>query len=110
MFRVSLYLSSDVSDVHIRRANFAVELSVPELFHDLLAAIDPSGMSGERPENLELRSGQLDTLVANPNLSTQKIHHETGEHKLLVWSVDAPAPEVGTHATHDLQRANRLGD
>jgi hypothetical protein len=30
-------------------------------------------MSGERLENLELCSGQLDTLVAHPNLPTRKI-------------------------------------
>jgi hypothetical protein len=59
--------------VHVRRANLTVELSFPELFHDLLAAIDPSGMSGERLENLEFCSGQLDTVLPDPNLPTQKI-------------------------------------
>jgi hypothetical protein len=110
MFRVGFYLPSDVSDVHVRCANLTVELSVPKLFHDLLAAIDPSGMSGERLENLEFCSGQVYTLVAHPNLPTQKIYHETGEHKSLIWSVDAPTPEVGPHTTHYLQRANWLGD
>jgi hypothetical protein len=73
VFRVGFYLSSDISDVHVRRANLTVELSIPELFHDLLAAIDPAGMSSEPLENLEFCSGQLDTVVANPNLPTQKI-------------------------------------
>src|SRR5919112_6417765 len=110
MFRVGLYLPSNVSDVHVRSANLAVERSVPKLFHDLLAAIDPSRMGSERLENLEFCSGQVYALVADPNLPTQKIDHEAGEHKSLIWSVDAPTPEVGTHATHYLQRADRLGD
>src|SRR4029450_7883402 len=59
---------------------------------------------------LKLCSGQVDTLVAHPNLPTQKIDHKTREHKLLVWSVDAPTPEVGPHSAHYLQRADRLGD
>jgi hypothetical protein len=67
-------------------------------------------MSGERLENLELCSGQVYTLVAHPNLPTQKVDREIGEHKPLIWSVDAPTPEVSPHATHYLQRANRLGD
>jgi hypothetical protein len=96
--------------MHIRRADFTIELSVPKLFHDLLAAIDPSGMGGERPENLKLCSGQVHTVIAHPNLPTQKIDHETREHKPLIWSVDAPTPEMGPYAAHHLQRANRLGD
>ena len=80
ILRVGLYLPSDISNVHIRCADLTIELSVPKLFHDLLAAIDPSGMGRERPENLEFCSGQVYTLVAHPNLPTQKIYHETGEH------------------------------
>jgi hypothetical protein len=49
-------------------------------------------------------------LVAHPNLPTQEIYHEPGERKLLIRSVDALTPEVGPHAAHYLQRANRLGD
>src|SRR5215213_1952663 len=109
-FRVGFYLSSDVSDVHVRRANLTVEFSVPELFHDLLAAIDPAGMGGEQLENLEFCGGQLDALVSHPNLPTQEIDHETGERKLLIRSVDAPTPEVGPHAAHYLQRTNWLSD
>jgi len=73
MFRVGFYLPSDISDVHVRRANLTVEFPVPKLFHDLLPAIDPAGMSGEPLENLEFCSGQLDTVLPDPNLPTQKI-------------------------------------
>jgi hypothetical protein len=67
MFRVGFYLPSDISDVHVRCANLTVELSIPELFHYLLAAIDPSRMSGEQPENLvqhEAFKGVLVSLLA----------------------------------------------
>jgi len=59
--------------VHVRCADFTIELSVPELFHDLLAAKDPSGMGGEPLENLEFCNGQLDTVLPDSNLPTQKI-------------------------------------
>jgi hypothetical protein len=45
--------------VDARCANPTVELSIPKMFHDLLAAIDPAGMGCERLENLELCSGEV---------------------------------------------------
>ena len=58
VFRVGFYLSSDISDVDVRCADLTVELSIPKMFYDLLAAIDPDGMGCERLENLELCSGE----------------------------------------------------
>ena len=102
ILRIRLYLSPDISDVHVRRADLAVEISVPELFHDLLSGVDPPGMGREGPENLELCGGQIDALLANPHLTPQKVDHEAGEHEPLIWSVHAPTPEMGPNSTHHL--------
>src|SRR5215203_1111076 len=110
ILRVCLYLSSDISDVHVRRADLTVELPVPQLFHYLLAAIDPSGMGREEPEDLELCGGQVYTVIAGPDLTAQKIDHEPGEREPLIRSVHAPAPEMGPYAAHHLQRADWFGD
>src|SRR5215216_7025820 len=110
ILRVGFYLSSDISDVHVRRADLAVELSAPQLFHYLLAAIDPSGMGREEPEDLELCGGQVYTVIADPDLTAQKIDHEPGKREPLIRSVHAPASEMGAYAAHHLKRADRFCD
>jgi hypothetical protein len=65
---IGFYLSSDISDVHVRRAKLPVKLSVPELFHDLLPAVNPSGMACEGAENLKRCGCQIDTILAHQTL------------------------------------------
>src|SRR5215213_1167679 len=110
ILRIGLHLPSDISDVHVRCADLTIELSVPQLFHYLLAAIDPSGMGREEPEDLELCGGQVYTVIARPDLTAQKIDHEAGEREPLIRSVHAPASEMGPYAAHHLQRTDRFGD
>src|SRR5215210_3200896 len=107
---IVLYFLSNISDVHVRRADLTVEISVPELFHNLLSAVPPPRMRREAPEPLELRGGQIDAVLADPDLTAQKIDHEAGEYKPLIRGFHAPTPEVSSYATHHLKRANRLGN
>ena len=72
---IGLNLLADALDVYVRRAGFAVEIPVPELLNDLLAAVDPSGVRREKAEDFELRGGEIDLFSVNPDLTARKIDH-----------------------------------
>src|SRR5215212_7795645 len=111
---VWLYLLTDVLDVHVGRPRLAEELPVPEVAHDLLAAVDPPGVGGQNREHVELFGRQLHRCAFRENLPAKEVHPQTRELQgvLLLGRglrIEAPPPEVRPHAAHQLARSEGLG-
>jgi hypothetical protein len=109
---VGFDLLADMLDVHDRRTSLAKERSIPQVLHDLEAAEDLTGMCREEAEDLELRSGKVNTCLTGPYLPAQEVDDKPWKIQPLVpvLGVHAPPAQVGPDAAHKLCRVHRLGD
>ena len=71
VLRIRLYLGAYVLDVDVGCPRLAEEVPVPEVAHDLLSAVDPTGVGGQERQDLELLGGEFDLVSAGENLSAK---------------------------------------
>ena len=81
---IGFYLLSEVLNVHICCARFAVELPVPKMLHDLLPTVDPSRRGCKESEDLKFRGSQIDKTFLGRDLPAQKIDYKAGKYELLI--------------------------
>src|SRR5215218_8186918 len=74
VFGVRFYLLADVLDVHVGRTRLTKELPVPEVAHDLLAAVNPPRVGGQEREHVELFGRQLDRFAFREDLPAEEVH------------------------------------
>ena len=82
VLRIWLYLAAYVLDVDVGCPCLAEEVPIPEMAHDLLPPIDPSGVGGQERQDLELPGGELHEAPAGEDLPPEQVHLEPGNSSL----------------------------
>src|SRR5215210_8605437 len=112
VFGIRLYFLAYALDVYVCGAGVAVEISIPELLHYLLSAVDPSGVGCKKTQNPELSSCEIDLFSTDPDLTARNINHEVAKLVLDVrrLGIHAATTEVSPHAADYFRGAGRLGN
>src|SRR5919199_6218325 len=113
---VGLYLLTDVLNMDVGGAGLAEEVAATvEVAHDLLSAVHPPRMGGQKRQNLKLLGRQRHGLPPGEDLTPEEVQLQARKLQLplLVGSalrVQAPPPEVRPHPAHQLARSEWFGN
>src|SRR5918995_3101687 len=115
LLRVALDLLAQVRDVDVARPHVTLELALPQLLHDLLAAEHLTGPAGEQPQYLELRAREIDRLAAHRHEVTGEVdsYRPRLDRRRLAGrraAVQLAAPELSPHPAEQLANREWLRD
>src|SRR5215217_1712971 len=101
---VGLYLPADVLDVYVRSTGLAVEVTAPEVRHDVLPMVHLSRVGGQQRQDLELFEGQLDGPTTGQHLAAYEVYGEPRELQpaFRVPGVQLPPSQVRPHPADEL--------